>query len=97
MTASKGQSHSKTRRVGSEPNLGQKAAKREKKSKAQLSHMEGARIPFDRRRLCHDLKTVVFHQREALLPFTTRHSVSFARRRFPLLQATRDPGERQCQ
>ena len=41
MTTSKRQSHNKTRRVGSEPNLGQKAAEQEKKSKAQLSHMEG--------------------------------------------------------
>jgi len=43
MTTSKRQSYNKTRRVGSEPNLGQKAAEREKKSKAQLSHMEGRR------------------------------------------------------
>ena len=43
MTTSKRQSHNKTRRVGSEPNLGQKAAEQEKKSKAQLSHMEGRR------------------------------------------------------
>jgi hypothetical protein len=33
MTTSKRQSHNKTRRVGSEPNLGQKAAEQEKKSK----------------------------------------------------------------
>ena len=43
MTTSKRQSHSKTRRVGSEPNLGQKEAERGKKSKAQLSHMEERR------------------------------------------------------
>src|SRR4026208_1594452 len=38
MATSKRQSYNKTRRVGSEPNLGQKAAERENKSKAQLSH-----------------------------------------------------------
>jgi hypothetical protein len=42
MTTSK-RPHNKTRRAGSEPNLGQKAAEREKKSKAQLSRMEGRR------------------------------------------------------
>ena len=49
MTTSKRQSHSKTRRVG-EPNLGQKAAEQEKKSKAQLSHMEGRRASSARGR-----------------------------------------------
>jgi len=43
MTTRKRDSHDKARRAGSQPNLGQKAAEREKKSKAQLSHMEGRR------------------------------------------------------
>jgi hypothetical protein len=43
MTTSKRQSYNKTRRVGPGPNLSQKAAEREKKSKAQLSHMEERR------------------------------------------------------
>jgi hypothetical protein len=50
MTTSKRQSHDKARRAGSEPNLGQKAAEREKKSKAQLSHMEGRRATSARGR-----------------------------------------------
>jgi hypothetical protein len=43
MTTRKRQSHGKAQSAGSEPNLGQKAAEREKKSKTQLSHMEGRR------------------------------------------------------
>src|SRR4026208_1959050 len=43
MTTRKRDSHDKARRAGSQPNLGQKAAEREKKSKTQLSHMEGRR------------------------------------------------------
>ena len=41
MTTSKRQMHDKAGRAGSEPNLGQKAAEGEKKSPAQLSHMQG--------------------------------------------------------
>ena len=43
MTTRKRDSHDKARRAGSQPNLGQKATEREKKSKTQLSHMEGRR------------------------------------------------------
>jgi hypothetical protein len=50
MTTSKRQSHDKARRAASEPNLGQKAAEREKKSKAQLGHMEGRRATSARGR-----------------------------------------------
>jgi hypothetical protein len=49
MTTSKRQSHGKARNAGSEPNLGQKAAEREKKSKTQLSHMEGRRATGENR------------------------------------------------
>src|SRR6476660_6718635 len=43
MTTRKRDSHDKAQRAGSQPNLGQKAAEREKKSKAQLSHKGGRR------------------------------------------------------
>lgn len=41
MTTRKPQSHDKTRPARAEPNFGQQAAEREKKSKAQLSRMRG--------------------------------------------------------
>ena len=50
MTTSKRQSRDQARRAGSEANLGQKAAEREKKSKAQLSRMEGRRASSARGR-----------------------------------------------
>ena len=50
MTTSKRQSRDQARRAGSEANLGQKAAEREKKSKAQLSRMEGKRASSARGR-----------------------------------------------
>jgi len=43
-------SRDQARRAGSEANLGQKAAEREKKSKAQLSRMEGRRASSARGR-----------------------------------------------
>ena len=50
MTTRKRDSHDKARRAGSQPNLGQKATEREKKSKTQLSHMEGKRASSARGR-----------------------------------------------